>query len=690
MILNAKGVDRIIFCIVIAFQSVLYLNFYRREIAWYPPRYFDQAVYLLEAYRLQEDVLAHGLGKLWEAIRSGGHFSGLALPIEGALMGIFLGGSRLPQLCVNFSAFVALQAVAFTTARAIWGSRAFGYMALGLILCQGTAWQPIGGLFDFRIDFLAYCLYGIWVCVVMRSCLFLDRRWSIACGLIAAFLVLNRFVTSVYVLGVCSGFAAVCLAAIVLSRANLDFVRRIRFRLYNLGLSLGILVIIVAPILLRNHKAIYDYYAVGHALGNEKFLRAKELGVIGLRDHLLYYPRSVFFDHLGPTFLWAAAISLASAFIFQLLSRTSSSPRKMMSCRDETLPLQLIFLVGAVLCPMIVLTVDIAKSPVVGGIVGVPVALLLVAVTQGVIPNPSERESSTVGKMVQVYAWVIFALGLFQQFSHASTHLPEYVQRRDLERLIQLNKWFVEYSAQQGWQKPRISCDVILEWFNFHTIAASGFEESHQLIEFQPLFGNSLMGVDRSAALSMLAASDFVILTTLPKTGVYPFYELVSQYWGDLKAWADENMLVARTVQFGNFIALVYVRPTATVSDLSGGWITSYGFSVEAQRAALRRFPIIRLSGPCDYSRLPKTPVVAATIETEEDHLAVPASWRRINDSYEIMIDTSSIALPWSDRIRTHISFNSFFVPKNLGINDDTRELVAPAPKIVELIRAIP
>ena len=97
--------------------------------------------------------------------------------------------------------------VAFVTARAVWISRIYGYMVLGLILCLSTAWIPQGGLFDFRADLMAYCLYGIWACAILRSKLFLDRRRAIGCSLIGAFLVANRFLTIVYLLGVSVGFA---------------------------------------------------------------------------------------------------------------------------------------------------------------------------------------------------------------------------------------------------------------------------------------------------------------------------------------------------------------------------------------------------------------------------------------------------------------------------------------------------
>jgi hypothetical protein len=182
-------------------------------------------------------------------------------PIEGALSGIILGGGRLPQLCVLFVAFCVFQVAAFTAAWIVWKSRVYGYITLGLIHTQVTPWfQQAGGLFDFRMDFFAYCLYGLWVSVALRSQLFLDPYWSIGCDLIGVFLVLNRFVTLAYLLGVSAGFAIVCAAIAIFWRSDPELAFRMRRRLLHLGLSTGLLILVVAPILIRNWESIHGYY----------------------------------------------------------------------------------------------------------------------------------------------------------------------------------------------------------------------------------------------------------------------------------------------------------------------------------------------------------------------------------------------------------------------------------------------
>jgi hypothetical protein len=686
MISEKNRFDRTILLGLIVLEALLFSSFYVREVAWYPPDNFDQASYLIETYQLQERVFGHGLGQLWHAFWSRGHAAGVLFPIEGALAGIIIGGTRLPQLCVLFLGFCGLQIAAFTVARSVWKRRAYGYLALGLVLSEITLWfWEGGGLFDFRIDFLAYCLYGIWVCAVIRSQLFLHRNWSLGCGLIGTFLVLNRFVTFTYLIGVSAGFALFCGIIPLCWRKDAEMVLRLRERLLNLGLSTALLIVLVVPILIHNWKAIEGYYVVGHAVGDEKYVRAALLGIYDLYGHLSYYPHSIIKDHLGRTFLWAAAITIGCGLVTGFLGRASR--KEPTTRRDETSLLQIIFLLGTILGPLVVLTADISKSAVVGGIVGIPTALLVVAVTAALAPGTSQREPIAVGRLLISAAVVVLGLGLYSQLTQASRHWPAFAHRGDLQQMDDLDKTMADLAIENGWSHPKVSYDVIEGWLNAGPPTISAFERSRRLIEFQPMLANGVLGVDREKAMLLLQQSDFAVLTTLPKKGIYPFYQHIAEYWDDLKAWADENMLVARVIHFSTFTATLYVRPTARISGLSGDWITSHGLFLEANKSVLERFPLVELMGPADYSRLLKIPNIEATIDTGKTSQTAPAKFLRVGSNYEIVVDTSSLQLPAVDQISIKLNFDSFFLPRKKGSGHDERELVVKAPSLVQLAR---
>jgi hypothetical protein len=82
---------------------------------------------------------------------------------------------------------------------------------------------------------------------------------------------------------------------------------------------------------------------------------------------------------------------------------------------------------------------------------------------------------------------------------------------------------------------------------------------------------------------------------------------------------------------------------------------------------------------------LSKVPEASVTVQTGKGPLQVPATLKRDGSNYSISFDTSSLELPQAEHVRFHISFDVFFVPKAIGLNEDTRELVVYAPSRVEM-----
>src|SRR5260370_2915794 len=71
--------DRRILLLLIGLEALLFGNVYSREVAWYPPGYFDQPVYLLQAYHLQQQILTHCLVRLCQSIWTSANQHGVTL-----------------------------------------------------------------------------------------------------------------------------------------------------------------------------------------------------------------------------------------------------------------------------------------------------------------------------------------------------------------------------------------------------------------------------------------------------------------------------------------------------------------------------------------------------------------------------------------------------------------------------------
>jgi hypothetical protein len=169
----------LLFGILFALEISAFFVHIASDVApFYPPGY-DQAVYLTRAYNLAIAVRSEGIERLLDPFLGPFQANGFLFPVQGALGGMLIGSLRAGALSVNLLAFLGLQVVVFLRFRSIVG-RSITWIAVALILAMKSPFMGAGGIYDFRIDFFALCLFGIWCCAVLRSDIFLDAKWSLA------------------------------------------------------------------------------------------------------------------------------------------------------------------------------------------------------------------------------------------------------------------------------------------------------------------------------------------------------------------------------------------------------------------------------------------------------------------------------------------------------------------------------
>lgn len=121
-----------------------------------------------------------------------------------------------------------------------------------------------------------------------------------------------------------------------------------------------------------NWQNIYNYYFVGHLIGNEKNIRMNELGIQNLYQALLYYPKSLFISHLGSVFLFILGVIFTYAIFGYLFIKTVYKKSINVQYNKEII----CFLSLAILLPFIVLNLDASKTPVVINILVPPILFL--------------------------------------------------------------------------------------------------------------------------------------------------------------------------------------------------------------------------------------------------------------------------------------------------------------------------
>ena len=607
-----KSSDRAILLALFVFEFLVFRNFYHREISWSIAANYDQCQYLFQSYQMQDAVTRGSLLALPKVFIEQAQVTpqGCLLALEGAISGLIFGGARFPRLLINILAFMALQVFAFVAGRHTGKGRAWGYLMVGLVLCQNSAWFWAGDLFDFRIDFLAYCLYGVLACAALRSNLFLERRWTAVAIFVAILLVLNRFLSLTYVGGTIGAFAVVLAVVWWLKRSDSELSLQLLARLRNILLGAVAVLLVVGPVLLVAKSAIYNYYFVGHVIGGEKYLRLQEAGITNSYQFYSFYPRSILVDHLGIGFGLATAVAILAA----LVVRGTAGPGPKTTGRLRWLPFAYLLLTIAI--PVLALTADMSKSLVVGSIVGGPIALLVMAVLVSMAGPSSTRFRS---RAIAIGAWVVCLMGIAHYLDRGNKARADLMYRRDIEHLSMLNGHLGRIAIDSQWSEPKVSVDLNSPWLNAGVARCATYEQEGTIVPFKQLLGGTLSAVPREIAFQQLADSDFVILTTMTADSAgRPVNDSIGKYKADLLAWSEQNLVTLDRFDFREDHMRVYVRPGVNVRGVSGDWISSDGLELNVMAGASAKFPIIQLTGRnASLQYLPHVPVPGATLELE-------------------------------------------------------------------------
>lgn len=508
-------------CLLVLFvcEFILFHRYVHHNIINLYPRSFDQASYLPVLYLTYENI--KHVGWLLGLQQSPPLATGVLFPVQSALALFVFGASRYSLLLVNFLYFIALQICCVIALRSITKKNYMVLAFLGVLLAVNTPFFKYdGNMFDVRMDFMTFCLYGMVVCMIIRSGIYLERKWTMLAAVLACFTILLRTLTVVY------------FAGIILSMGAYFFFNQYNNgRLKNLILFAGLLGCVIIPLIWLNSATLYQYYVIGHVLGAEKYIRAAEVGIKNALQAFVYYPGMLFAAHIGFVSLSLAALFLA---FFALLRRPTFA--------GDYGKTTWFFLVVAILIPMTALTLDTSKSPIVASIMVVPTLFLLFWDCLSVDNSIVLTKKGT--RFFYTLSSFIFIVGMFCQVKALTHH---YSQRRlnELDVLTRLYLDVGNYAVAQHKDTISIAFDQVCDYLTSGGIATLYYENTGKLLAVNvEKLGGIIFPITEDDALASLKRSDVFVLNLdeYKQPSPYPFNQSVEKIKPKLKSYAELKM----------------------------------------------------------------------------------------------------------------------------------------------------
>ncbi|HLB55912.1 MAG TPA: hypothetical protein VJK30_01080 [Coxiellaceae bacterium] len=495
----------LVFALII-FQFILFNHYVHAAIVDFYPTNFDQQSYLTTCYALYESIKHAGI---WHGFLNGPVLStGFLFPIQTVLFFLLVGASRFHALLINFIYFAAMQIFIVSVCKKLLNNFSIPLILLGFLLVVNVPFLVPGGLADFRMDFIAFCLYGIVITCILRSDIFLNKRWAILAAFLTVLLVLTRTITAVYFTGII--FFIFLYLFISYFYYTKDAFQKMQsfIRIKNLTWYTSIIAIMSIPVMWLNRIALYNYYVVGHITGKEKYIRAALSGTTSTWASLTYYPRTLCNYNFSFRAIICYAVLFLAIFVLRFIQKQNSDSHRL-SNNPIHKPITFYFLLVSILFPMIALTADMQKSFLVASVLITPILWILILI----FSRMSEKLSASVKqRALPILATVIVLFAcVYQIHAYCSRSKLSPERKYALNQLTKMYLQVGDYAVAHHWSQVKLSVDQVDDRLTNGDLIVIYYEKRKILLNVGTNLGGSIFAVDKKQALQELNASNVVI-----------------------------------------------------------------------------------------------------------------------------------------------------------------------------------
>jgi hypothetical protein len=227
----------------------------------------------------------------------------------------------------------------------------------------------------------------------------------------------------------------------------------------------------------------------------------------------------------------------------------------------------------------------------------------------------------------------------------------------------------------------------VLDLLTHKTLIVYAYEQQGKLLDFGAGLGGGHLHMDEKTVWDLLEHSDLVVLTKEGRlaSSVYPFNQEMREMHDAVHRYCETELVRVGSYPVAEDQLTLYVRPSFKIEGESHGWITRRGLTLTAPATFLRKRNVAHLGGKLDLKCLKRVPGVTVVVKAAGKEQTIPAQLDVTDFHYDLAFQVPTERLPKDGQVTVDIKFDTWFVPRDLGINDDTRELVVFSPDTVSL-----
>jgi hypothetical protein len=153
-----------------------------------------------------------------------------------------------------------------------------------------------------------------------------------------------------------------------------------------------------------------------------------------------------------------------------------------------------------------------------------------------------------------------------------------------------------------------------------------------------------------------------------------------------LRAYCERELVHLKRYKLLDTTADLYMRPWVAIHGESGGWVTSRGITVTGKGELLRKAPTVELRGKINLAWIGRPPGVTAALQRENGQRLLPATMDVNGYDYRLRF-TLPVGELEAGPVEVQVQFDRYFVPRDLGMSADSRQLVVCWPLEVKALR---